>query len=572
MNAVAPSGDLNVAKNSDTDIFGGEAGVVKALSTLRQAAISPSEKDSLRNLFLTYAGEGDEAKRTSIKNQILEQIKQHPQLSSLVVNDSASETTTKQKEASIPKTQTSSSLGQTRPTPNFVITNAPPVKTIGTEAPTPVPPPIKEMESSVEEKVAPVSASAPVTPAPQPIESAPPAPKEVEPTPAPAPAPTSTPEPVTTTTPVTDVRARIDAIKHDINSRVGNPVNVINADEAIGREYMSALLDAMKRSSTGGGAEALPRLETAYKATLDLIIEKGLGRPSEQPTETKLVEVEAETKQPKAPAAPQPDAPAPKVAEPEPAPTPVPTPAPVATTTPEPKPEPTPENVTPPQQSEGLYHRPSDELDAETSTDDNKLSSFASKFFRSPEQSKKDEEQGETAPKRPIADIRKVEVKDSAPAPSPATQSTQSDKLQPLQNASATLPEKMAAIKSASAKREEEAKKPITDLKSPQIEAGLKQLLSEWVLFKKSGFLGTGPSGIDHPLYKKLAGMPMAAVVSGRFEGVTPEIKRHLSDYMTGWRYEQGVMHEMGETFENYLRRVIRQVLERQRTQGNKEL
>ena len=65
--------------------------------------------------------------------------------------------------------------------------------------------------------------------------------------------------------------------------------------------------------------------------------------------------------------------------------------------------------------------------------------------------------------------------------------------------------------------------------------------------------------------------MPMAAVVSGRFEGVTPEIKRHLSDYMTGWRYEQGVMHEMGETFENYLRRVIRQVLERQRTRANKE-
>ena len=57
----------------------------------------------------------------------------------------------------------------------------------------------------------------------------------------------------------------------------------------------------------------------------------------------------------------------------------------------------------------------------------------------------------------------------------------------------------------------------------------------------------------------------MAAVVSGRFEGVTPEIKRHMSDYMTGWRYEQGITHEMGETFEHYLRRVIRQILERNR-------
>ena len=76
---------------------------------------------------------------------------------------------------------------------------------------------------------------------------------------------------------------------------------------------------------------------------------------------------------------------------------------------------------------------------------------------------------------------------------------------------------------------------------------------------------------MDHPLYKQLSGLPMAAVVSGRFEGVTPEIKRQLSDYMTGWRYEQGIMHEMGETFDHYLRRVIRQVLEKQRVQATKE-
>jgi len=414
----------------------------------------------------------------------------------------------------------------------------------------------------VAEKVVPVTAPAPATPppAPQPIESTPHTPKAGEP----APAPTPTPEPVATTAPVTDVRARIDAIKHDINGRVGNPVNVINADETIGREYMSALLDAMKRSSAGGGAESLPRLETAYKKTLDLIIEKGLGQPSDTPTETKPVETEV--KSPEIPTTSQPEAPAPKVAEPEPTPE-------VQAPAPEPKSEPIPEKVTPPQQSEGLYHRPSDEIGTESTPDDNKLSSFASKFFKSPEPSQKGEAEKPTAPRTAIADIRKVEVKPSAPVapdPRPVQQSTKSDKLQPLQNSSATLPEKMAAIKSASAKREEEAKKPITDLKSPQVEAGLKQLLSEWVLFKKSGFLGTGPSGIDHPLYKRLAGMPMAAVVSGRFEGVTPEIKRHLSDYMTGWRYEQGVMHEMGETFENYLRRVIRQVLERQRTQANK--
>lgn len=566
MNAVAPSGDLNVAKNSDTDIFGGEAGVVKALSTLRQAAISPSEKDSLRNLFLTYAGESNQAKRSSIKDQILEQIKKHPQLSSLIVNDSEDEKTTAPKDSGNSSIKVSASLGQTRPTPNFVATSASSEKIVEKDVPAPVVPQAKEAEV-VAEKVVPVSAPAPTAPppAPQPPEPTPPSPKEVEPTPVSAPTPAPTPEPTVPTAPVTDVRARIDAIKHDINGRVGNPVNVINADEKIGREYMSALLDAMKRSSAGGGAESLPRLEAAYKATLDLIIEKGLGHPTDAPTETKSVETDIET--PEIPAPPQPEAPAPKVAESEPT-------QEVEAPAPEPKAEPIPEKVTPPQQSEGLYHRPSDEIDAEATPDDNKLSSFASKFFKSPEDTKQDKERVQAAPKTAIADLRKVEVKASpsvSPDSHPTPESTQPDKLQPLQNSSATLPEKMAAIKSASAKREEEAKKPITDLQAPQIEAGLRQLLSEWVLFKKSGFLGTGPSGIDHPLYKKLASMPMAAVVSGRFEGVTPEIKRHLSDYMTGWRYEQGVMHEMGETFENYLRRVIRQVLERQRAQANKE-
>ncbi len=97
------------------------------------------------------------------------------------------------------------------------------------------------------------------------------------------------------------------------------------------------------------------------------------------------------------------------------------------------------------------------------------------------------------------------------------------------------------------------------------MQAGLEQLLSEWKLFRSSGFLGTGPKGIEHPLYKKISALPMAAVVAGRFEGVTPEIKQSLTDYMNGWRYEQGIIHEMGETFENYLRRVIKQILTRQR-------
>ena len=34
---------------------------------------------------------------------------------------------------------------------------------------------------------------------------------------------------------------------------------------------------------------------------------------------------------------------------------------------------------------------------------------------------------------------------------------------------------------------------------------------------------------------------------------------------MNGWRYEQGLIYEQGETFEHYLRRVIRHILDLQK-------
>lgn len=106
-------------------------------------------------------------------------------------------------------------------------------------------------------------------------------------------------------------------------------------------------------------------------------------------------------------------------------------------------------------------------------------------------------------------------------------------------------------------------------LLSPDVNAGLSQLLSEWKLFKSSGIFGTGPNGYDHPLFKKLADLPMHSVVAGRFEGVTPEIRRSLSDYMNGWRYEIGIMYEPGENFERYLRRVVHRILD---TRGKKQI
>ena len=97
-----------------------------------------------------------------------------------------------------------------------------------------------------------------------------------------------------------------------------------------------------------------------------------------------------------------------------------------------------------------------------------------------------------------------------------------------------------------------------------EVDAGLQQLLSEWSLFKKSGLFGTGPSGREHPLFLKLAPLQLPLLLAGRFEGSTQDIKQSITDYMNGWRYEQGIVYEKNETFEQYLRRVIRHIIDLQ--------
>lgn len=99
-------------------------------------------------------------------------------------------------------------------------------------------------------------------------------------------------------------------------------------------------------------------------------------------------------------------------------------------------------------------------------------------------------------------------------------------------------------------------------LHAPEVDAGLEQLLQEWSLFKSSGLFGTGPNGREHPLYQKLASLMIQDVAQGRFADARPEITQSITDYMNGWRYEQGIVYEPGESFETYLRRVIRFIID----------
>lgn len=106
-------------------------------------------------------------------------------------------------------------------------------------------------------------------------------------------------------------------------------------------------------------------------------------------------------------------------------------------------------------------------------------------------------------------------------------------------------------------------------LYTAEIDAGLDELLSDWSLFKKSGLFGTGPKGREHPLFQKISGIQVPLLLAGRFEGATQEIRQSVTDYMNGWRYEQGIVYESGETFETYLRRVIKHIIDLQKQRNS---
>lgn len=297
-----------------------------------------------------------------------------------------------------------------------------------------------------------------------------------------------------------DPLTRIKEIKKLINEKVGNPVNLIDANNEVGREYMNALLNAMKVINGGTPDEvtlAMDRLEKAF-ATVEESISSGETVVGSHPATT-----------PRVP--PTPDAPA-------------------ATA---PAVEPSPAPAVPAQPAKAPISTPASPVSATPAT-----------------------------PATPA-----VPPVPAAP-PTSVPRAVARPTTTPTQSVAATLAADNASITSQAAAKAAELAKAAESTANDPLQAGaitdgLKQLLAEWKLFKGSGIFGTGPSGIESELYKTLAPLPMAAVIANRFEGATPEVKQSIADYMNGWRYEQTVVHEMNETFEHYLRRVIKAILDR---------
>jgi hypothetical protein len=532
--------------------FNSQAGVMSLLASIRTSNLSPADKNELRDLVFLYTnGGGDVSVRIALEQKLVTH-KIIPTVSS-----GASAAVSLAPAPVLP-------FGSSRPAPVFNPTVVQPAPTpIATPAQATVVAPQAPVVPLVAVAPAPVAAPVYVAPAPIPVVATPtavapqPAPvpayvAPVTPQPAPVSIPVAAPAPVAApvvapmpVAPVVPVAAapvvpqaippvvppqpapvisaagvnyldRIREIKVAVNSKVGNPVNLVDINNEVGREYMNALLDAMKRLSGGaaGGIDiAMQRLETAYKAVEVAVAAHNqaggaaafVSVPVPEPTPTP-VPVEA---------APVVDIPVVQNYTPAPIPTPIP-PAPMA---PEPI-MPVVEIPVPP--------APQASTEQTIISDEEAASGFAAPLVEGPS--------GFNAP-----------APTSVPPPSLASEQKMRTPLD--------LPDPTSIASSATG----------DPLKTREIDDGLEQLLSDWSLFKKSGLFGTGPRGREHPLFKKLSGLQIPLVLAGRFEGSTQEIKQSITDYMNGWRYEQGIIYEQGETFEHYLRRVIKQILDLQK-------
>lgn len=504
-----------------------EAGVVAALAAVRGSQLSRDEKSELRDLIFAFKNEPDTSLEATIQSALsrLTTAQIATPTATPVVAPAATIVTAAPVAAAAPRY----GLPHTRPQPVFAplgvtvkVSKALTPTHAPTPAPTsvpvvpakPAPTPVLPAEVPAVPPNLPVALSEPepdlnvtITPPPtDPVRIVPVSVVSTDMVPkavvdeklaavAPTPEPTIELKPPYQEDHLLDTsRKRITEIKQFINQKVGNPVNLVDLDNTVGRAYMGALLEAMKAVSGGGGdvVTLMAKLETVVK-DVETILETKLatGAPTSAPA------------------------------------------APVAAT-------PVSVSVKP------ALTMPAVDIAAAPAIP---------VLHKAPETTAMS-----TAPVIvPSTPVRHVEEPMTPITPGDIAQSRFKNVI-PV-----TAQEPLKTPKDLPTAAEVKARSGITDpLADPDIDLGLKQLLSEWSLFRKSGVFGTGPKGTQHPLYQKLSVLPMPLILSGRFEGSTAEIRQSISDYMNGWRYEQGIIYEQEETFEHYLRRVIRHIIDSQ--------
>ncbi len=571
-----------------------QSGVMAVLAAVRTSELTAAQKSELRDLIFEFTNGGrDETVRLQLEQKL-----------------SAYNVTVVPLPARGVTAQRTTEFGSIRPAPTFApvtiappapapvptppsapASDLPPTPAVSAAPPAPAPSPTQPITSPAAPEVTPSAAPAvppqapiSVAPAVSPLAASgqsvqpptPPAQPITPPTPAPATSPNpvanppaaSVPEQTLSTAQPNAVAAddteaslrRIREIKAIVNEQVGNPVNLVDIDNAVGREYMAALLEAMKKIGSGGaGNTAMQRLEASFAAVQKILA----------------------TKPPEVAVAPSPNVPPTPPPESETVAAPAP-PSPGATQIPAPQ---QPQPVTPTEEQSrtaDAASTPTPAIPQVAPLSESKMApeippqSVAS---GAPSDAPPVPPPIQTSPNPPLHSVvAPVTASVDVPPPSPLSAADS-----PATPTSATS-QPAAGIASLAhselrLRNPQELPDPDTvsalgpnddPLQTKEVDAGLEQLLLEWSLFKKSGLFGTGPKGREHPLFKKIAPLPIALLLAGRFDGATQEIKQSITDYMNGWRYEQGIVYEQGETFEKYLRRVIRHIIDLQKQQQKK--
>lgn len=582
-----------------------QAGVTHLLASVRASELSAEQKNELRDLIFLYANGG---KDQSVRNTLEQKIQAYKLVPVAPIAKPAATEEAAPAEPVYP-------FGTSRPSPSFSASAQ-----AAEEGQPPSAPPVAPKSQPRPEPVA--APAAPEVPTPPPARAAAPASgsepvQKPTPTPAPAPTPAAPPVPEAQAEPVpsqvpgydpTQSLQRIREIKSLVNDKVGNPVNLVDINNEVGREYMGALLDAMKKLNNGTSAlSAMKRLEEAYQVVEKTLAEhaKSEGAASTAPSEpvpivspNPPVEAPVAPKEkvatPVKPAEPQPvtppTLPQPKPAEPQPAAalTPTPVPAPVsAPTPPHPKPvvphEEPKEIIAPEKRGAQIPAHPAPEAPAPV---EKKVVEIKSAPANLPTQTASAPAPKDLPVQQPKTETPPPIINTKPPAPTPAAPTAAKEtpsnwgaggvEVKKAEKPTLQAEQKMSSLAQAKVKPHTPEDLPKASaletssvsgdpLFTKEVDDGLQQLLSEWSLFKKSGLFGTGPKGREHPLFLKVAGLQIPLLLAGRFEGATQEVKQSITDYMNGWRYEQGIIYEQGETFEHYLRRVIRHILDLQK-------
>ncbi|NCN52327.1 hypothetical protein GW943_00755 [Candidatus Parcubacteria bacterium] len=509
-----------------------------------------------------------------------------------------------QKETVVPQR---TSFGSGRPSPQFSAPESAPKETQSQEPPEPPQPPKVQHEAPVN---LPIHTEVPirkVVPAPEPEAVAPPRAQDETKT-------------------ISDYKERIDQIKHTINAEIGNPTALLSETNEVGRQYMQALVAAMKAvagAAPGTLSSSMQRLEELFPKVLDAAKNHRTEKTSPPPPKPEpVVEKEIPVEKP--------------VEVGEPVPEPIPEEPPHIESIPEPAPqvdvverveeEPKEEIVVPEVPIE-VSKPPEPEVRDEKPVEPEVPEVVAEEIPLPPPSPKKDPEPVAVVipPRVEVKDVppepkkisvlpslheqlatQQIQVKQEVPTvvekeelPKPIPKPLPAPVVVPPENLpilkkeinaeeksnikeveSEPIPERTPAVQveaetavAQSVVTRRGPKRPTLEvhalsvekeLNSPEIDAGLSEILNTWKLFRGGGIFGIKKAGLENSLYQKLKDEPMSVVATGRWDGADQEAILSMRDYISGWRQEQGMWYVPSETFENYLRRVIRRVLKRQ--------